>query len=102
MEAAAVATAAARHGIAFAAVKSISDEATFELAGTERFIDHEGRFHTASFILFALLRPWLWGRVAQLAGNNRKAAFALAKQIDHVLRIPQTARPETLLARRDD
>ncbi|HEY1659586.1 MAG TPA: hypothetical protein VGG14_14625 [Candidatus Sulfotelmatobacter sp.] len=102
MEAAAVATAASRHGIAFAAIKAISDETTFELPGSERFIDHEGRFHTASFILFALLRPWLWRRVAQLAGNSRKAVTALGKQLDHVLKNQQPARRETLIARRDD
>ena len=54
MEAAAVAVAAEKHSVAFAAVKAISDEANFEIPGSERFIDHEGRFHTGRFILFGL------------------------------------------------
>jgi adenosylhomocysteine nucleosidase len=102
MEAAAVAVAALRHSLSFAAVKVISDDATFELPGTERFIDHDGRFRAASFILFALLRPWLWLRVATLAANSHKAATALAKHLNHVLKIQQTASLEPLIARRED
>lgn len=85
MEAAAVATAASKHGVAFAAIKAISDDDTFELPGTERFIDHQGRFQTSKFIFFMLLRPWLWARVAKLAANSRKAAASLAKHLSDTL-----------------
>jgi adenosylhomocysteine nucleosidase len=85
MEAAAVSTAARKHEIVFASIKSISDEASFELPGTEHFIDQEGRFRTAGFILFVLLRPWLWPRVAHLALNSRKAASALTNHLEQIL-----------------
>jgi adenosylhomocysteine nucleosidase len=82
MEASAVAAAARAHGIRFCATKVISDEMNFEMPQMARFIDPQGRFRTASFALFAALRPWLWPRVAQLAGNSRKAASALGKHLE--------------------
>jgi adenosylhomocysteine nucleosidase len=82
MEAAAVAAAARAHGIKFGAIKAISDELTFELPHTAHFIDGQGRFNTASFALFAALRPWLWPRVATLASNSRKASQALSQHLD--------------------
>jgi adenosylhomocysteine nucleosidase len=86
MEAAAVAAAAHAHGILFSATKVISDVAAFEMPGMSRFIDAQGRFRTAKFAAFAALRPWLWPRVAILAGNSRKAARALGKHLDRYLR----------------
>ena len=83
MEASAVAAAARVHGIPFGAIKVISDEYDFEMPHTARFIDSQGRFRTASFALFAALRPWLWPRVAQLARNSRKAARALGEYLEH-------------------
>jgi adenosylhomocysteine nucleosidase len=77
MEAAAVAAAAAAHGLGFAATKVISDELDFEMPQMERFIDARGQFRTAAFAAFLALRPWLWLRVAALARNSRKAARAL-------------------------
>jgi adenosylhomocysteine nucleosidase len=82
MEASAVAAAARAHGIPFAAIKAISDEMNFEMPQTAGFIDSQGQFRTASFALHAALRPWLWPRVAQLAGNSRKAATALAQHLE--------------------
>jgi adenosylhomocysteine nucleosidase len=81
MEAAAVASAASLHGIAFAAVKVISDEADFEIPGTSQFIDPAGQFRTANFVYHMALRPWLWKSVATLAANSQKAAKALAKYL---------------------
>jgi hypothetical protein len=81
MEAAAVAAAAGAHNIAFAATKVISDEAGFEIPNMANFIDSEGQFDTAGFVLFAVLRPWLWTRVAALAGNSRQAAHSLARHL---------------------
>jgi adenosylhomocysteine nucleosidase len=77
MEAAAVAVAAAAHGLGFAATKVISDELDFEMPQMERFIDVRGQFRTAAFVAFLALRPWLWLRVAALARDSRKAAQAL-------------------------
>jgi adenosylhomocysteine nucleosidase len=82
MEASAVAAAARAHGISFAVIKVISDEMNFEMPQTARFIDSQGQFKTASFALHAAFRPWLWPRVAQLAGNSRKAATALAQHLE--------------------
>lgn len=97
MEAAAVAAAAAAHGIRFDATKVISDELNFEMPEMERFIDARGRFNTASFVLFVALRPWLWSRVITLAGNSRKAAKILGKHLEllsHELRLKSQAREE--------
>jgi adenosylhomocysteine nucleosidase len=82
MEAAAVAAAAAAHGIPFAATKVISDELNFEIPEMARFIDPRGQFRTANFTLFVALRPWLWTRVATLAGNSRKAARVLGEHLE--------------------
>jgi hypothetical protein len=89
MEAAAVAAAARANGIQFRAIKVISDELDFEMPETTRFIDHQGRFRTASFALFVALRPRLWVRVARLARNSRKAAGVLA----HFFNAPAVERP---------
>jgi adenosylhomocysteine nucleosidase len=82
MEAAAAAAAAVAHGIPFAATKVISDESNFEIPEMDRFIDSQGQFKTANFALFVALRPWLWRRVATLAGNSRKAARVLGEHLD--------------------
>jgi adenosylhomocysteine nucleosidase len=86
MEAAAVAVAAQARGIQFGVIKVISDELHFELPQMERFIDAQGQFKEASFVLFAILRPWLWQRVAALAVNSRKAAKMLDGHLQGFLR----------------
>ncbi len=82
MEAAGVAAAAGMHDIAFAATKVISDEAGFEIPDMAKFIDSEGQFRTAAFVLFAALHPWLWTRIAALAANSRHAAYSLARHLE--------------------
>ena len=82
MEASAVAAAARAHGIPFGATKVISDQLNFEMPGMARFIDPQGRFRTASFAVFAALRPWLWRRVALLASNSGKAARVLSEHLE--------------------
>jgi nucleoside phosphorylase len=96
MEASAVAAAASARGIRFGAIKAISDEYDFEMPATARFIDPQGRFRTAGFALFAALRPWLWRRVALLAGNSRKAARALGeRQASFRQQLSQPAGPDS-------
>jgi nucleoside phosphorylase len=85
MEAAAVASAAAVHGIAFSATKVISDEVDFKIPDSSRFITSDGRFRTAGFALFAAIRPWLWMQVAKLALNSRQAAHALALHLQQTI-----------------
>src|ERR1700722_1631996 len=81
MEASAVVASATAHRIASRVTKVISDEVDFELPGMSAFIDSDGRFQTAKFSFFALLRPWLWRRVYLLARNSSKAARALAAHL---------------------
>jgi len=82
MEAAGVAAAACAHGIRFSAMKVISDDLNFEMPHLARFIDPSGRFRTASFAAFVAPRPWLWKRVAMLAGNSRMAARVLGEHLE--------------------
>lgn len=77
MEAAAVARAAEARGVAFAAVKAISDEFDFAFPSMEQFVGSDGQFHNVQFALFAAMRPWLWRKVAQLARNSGRSAHAL-------------------------
>jgi adenosylhomocysteine nucleosidase len=77
MEAAGVAAAARAHDIAFHAVKVMSDGMNFEMPDMTRFVDTQGRFRTIAFVGYAMLRPWLWRRIATLARNSKKAAAAL-------------------------
>jgi adenosylhomocysteine nucleosidase len=88
MEAAAVATAARAHGIAFRATKVISDGFEFNMPDVSRFIDAQGRFCNASFALYAALRPWLWPRVAELARNSGKAAKTLGEYLSDPRHLP--------------
>ncbi len=77
MEAAAVARAAELRGVAFAAVKVISDEFDFIFPDIARFVDSRGQFLQTRFAIFAALRPWLWPQVARLARNSRRASEVL-------------------------
>lgn len=77
MEAASVARAAEARGVAFGAVKAISDEIDFEFPAMDRFVDSEGTFSEVRFGLFAAMRPWLWPRVIRLATNSKRASQAL-------------------------
>lgn len=84
MEAAAVAVAAQAHGVAFRAVKVISDEMDFEMPDMASFVDARGRFRTIAFAAHAALRPWLWPGLGTLARNSKKAASALERYLrDH-------------------
>lgn len=77
MEAAAVASVAKQYGVAFTAVKAISDEVDFEVPDFEPFVDPNGRFLTAKFVSHMALRPRMWGVVRKLAANSTKASAGL-------------------------
>jgi adenosylhomocysteine nucleosidase len=81
MEAAAVGAVAGTRGIMFRAIKVISDEWDFEMPDMARFIDAQGRFRTADFTLFVMVRPWLWVRIVKLAGNSGNAARVLSQHL---------------------
>ncbi len=82
MESAAVARGAQAHDILFVGLKVISDEADFELPGLDRFITRDGQFRTGAFAAYVALRPWLWSRVARLAGKSNKASRALCEWLE--------------------
>ncbi len=85
MEAAAVAEIATAHGIAFLAVKAISDEYNFPLPNLKPFIDRQGQFQTGRFALHIAVRPAMWRTVSQLASNSRKASRALCAALMDLL-----------------
>jgi len=90
MEAAAVARVAEIHGIAFAAVKAISDESNFEMPQMGRFVASDGQFRSAAFAGYAAVRPWLWSRLIHLARSSAKASGALCRELE---RYAQDAAP---------
>ena len=85
MEAATVARIAQAHGLAFHAIKAISDDATFELHEVARFATSDGQFREAAFAAHAALRPQLWSKLVQLAGNSNRAINALTKELESQL-----------------
>jgi adenosylhomocysteine nucleosidase len=92
MEAAAVARGAQSRGVRFVAVKAISDESNFAMPAMDRFVDGKGQFRTGKFVTFAVVRPWLWLRLIQLARNGAKASRALCGELDR--HIQQAKTPE--------
>ncbi len=87
MEAAAVALGAEKHQIQFAAIKAISDESSFEMPDLDRFVTPSGEFLDGAFARHALLRPQMWGTVAGLARNSKKASRALCSELDGFIRV---------------
>lgn len=85
MEAASVARSAQAAGIAFAAVKVISDEYNAKLPEMDRFVTANGQFRTGAFALHVAVRPWLWASVMQLAKNSARASTALGRELSHAV-----------------
>jgi len=81
MEAASVARGGQAHGLRFRALKAVSDELRFPMIPMDRFVDSEGQFRTASFALFAALRPAIWPTVVRLARNSALASHALCARL---------------------
>ncbi len=82
MEGAAVARAAAIHGIDFLAVKAISDELGFSMPPMNGFVAPDGQFREWKFGLFCAIRPWLWPSVLRLARNTARAAKSLCRWLN--------------------
>ena len=74
MEAAGVARQAATRGIPFYCVKGVSDGFSDQLPDFNAFISMNGRFQSAQFAVFAMLRPWLWPALIRLGENSKKSA----------------------------
>jgi adenosylhomocysteine nucleosidase len=81
MEAAAVAKSAEAHGLRFTAVKVISDDASFAMPPTERFVANDGGFRSGAFAFHAAVRPWLWSSVFRLARNSTRASRELCEYL---------------------
>jgi adenosylhomocysteine nucleosidase len=82
MEAAAVARGAQQHGVEFRAFKAISDERDFQVPSLHGFIAGDGQFQAGRFACYALVRPWLWGKLLRLARNSKKATVTLCDWLD--------------------
>jgi adenosylhomocysteine nucleosidase len=87
MEAATVARIARAHELGFHAIKAISDEATFELQELARFATHDGQFREAAFAAHAAVRPQMWAKLFQLAGNSKRAVEALTVELESQLNL---------------
>jgi len=82
MESAAVARGAEAMGIAFRAVKAISDAADFTMPPMKGAVDPAGNFHIGRFLLFAILQPWSWLSIVRLARNSSVAAKTLSNYLN--------------------
>lgn len=85
MEAAAVARVAGEHGVKFAAIKSISDEAGFRMPPLMRFIDKNGRFNNARFLFYVAQRPKWWPVLARIRTNSAIASANLCRELEHLI-----------------
>ena len=85
MEAAAIARLAAMREIPFYCIKGVSDGLHDRLPDFNRFIDGNGRFHTAAFALFAALRPIYWPGLLRMGENSRKASQNIAESLSAFL-----------------
>lgn len=85
MEAATVARLAEAHHFSFRAIKSISDESTFEMQELAQFATPDGQFREAAFAAHSALRPQLWPQLFALAGNSKRAVQALTTELESQL-----------------
>jgi adenosylhomocysteine nucleosidase len=85
MEAATVARIAQGHNLPFRAIKVISDDAGFEMRELGRFATQSGQFRETAFAAYSVVRPRLWSKLAQLAGNSKLALEALTTELESQL-----------------
>jgi adenosylhomocysteine nucleosidase len=85
MEAAAIGRLAAARGIPFYCIKGVSDPLEARLPDFNRFIDADGQFQTPKFVLFALLRPWLWPALVRMGENSSRASQNMAERLHELL-----------------
>jgi len=84
MEAAAVAQVAKERGLEFAAIKSISDDAEFDMPPLNRFIDN-GKFDTRRFLIYVALHPRWWGALGKIKKNSEIATENLCEAVAHLI-----------------
>jgi adenosylhomocysteine nucleosidase len=84
MEAAAVAQVAMERGLKFAAIKSISDDAEFDMPPLNRFIE-DGKFDTRRFLVYVALHPRWWGTLSKIKKNSEIATENLCRAVEHLI-----------------
>ena len=85
MEAATLARLSAAAGVAFRAIKAISDDATARLPDLNPFLTANGGFRTARFVAHVGRRPRYWTSVMRLGRHAKLAAECLARAIEQDL-----------------
>jgi nucleoside phosphorylase len=85
MEAAAVAQAALDHGLPFASIKAISDDAEFAMPPMNRFIGADGKFETHRFLMYIALHPRWWTTLGRIKANSELASKNLCEAVEHLL-----------------
>ena len=85
MEGAAVAQVAMKHGLEFDSIKSISDDAGFDMPPMERFIDENGRFAALRFLMYVALHPRWWATLGKIKKNSDLATKNLCRELEHLL-----------------
>ena len=85
MEAATVARIAQAHNLQYHAIKAISDDSTFEIGELGQFATHDGQFREMAFVAYSAMRPRLWPKLFQLAGNSKRAIQSLTAELESQL-----------------
>jgi len=85
MEAAALAEVAREHGLEFAAIKAISDEADFVMPPLARFVEESGRFATGRFMVYVATRPQLWPVLRKMRANTTIASANLCRAVVNLI-----------------
>ena len=80
MEAAVVAEVAHAAGVAFGAIKAISDPLDFDMPAMARFISN-GELDLLKLIGYAALRPRIWPALNRLRRNTQVACEALGREL---------------------
>jgi adenosylhomocysteine nucleosidase len=84
MEAAAVAQVAKERGLEFASVKSISDDAAFDMPPLNRFIE-QGKFDVRRFLIYVALHPRWWRTLGKIKKNSAIATANLCKALANLI-----------------
>ncbi len=79
MEAAAIARLAAMRGIAFYAIKGVSDGFNDRLPDFNPFLTADGRFRQVPFALSSLVRPWYWPALLRMGENSKRASQSIVE-----------------------
>lgn len=82
MEAATLARLAQAHNLSFRAIKSISDQASFEMEELAQFATSNGQFREAAFAMHSAVRPHLWPKLVALAHNSKRAVQSLTFELE--------------------